>query len=328
LPIANLQIRCNLCRGENHTMIFRLLILAVFLALPIVDTAAPAADSLDSTSSFYSIRRDRRRCASPMCGGYFIKLVNRSLTRCANGRSMAECYVASIEWNGQPEADKDGALVRGRLDTRGNRNGKYGVLHAREVWLTAGNNQPLGSYYRVVDRGIRCIAAPCKTHHEARLNTTVNSNIAGVELAGAGAPEDVVGEATAAMTHPDGVLVAGLHAQVSGPAGRAQMLKASQFYVRAKAGDTSSGEPGGTSPGRPGGTSPGKPGGVSPGDNADKPCFRTGCSAQICADEDVVTTCEYRSEYACYRGARCERQANGKCGFTDTPELRRCLKGN
>jgi hypothetical protein len=287
-------------------MIFRLLILAVFLALPIVDTAAPAADSLDSTSSFYSIRRDQRRCASPMCGGYFIKLVNRSLTRCANGRSMAECYVASIEWNGQPEVDKDGALVRGRLDTRGNRNGKYGVLHAREVWLPAGNNQPLGSYYRVVDRGVRCIAAPCKTHHEARLNTTVNSNIAGVELAGAGAPEDVVGEATAAMTHPDGVLVAGLHTQVSGPAGRAQMLKATQFYVRAKAGSASSGND----------------------NNALKPCFKTGCSSQVCADEAVITTCEYRPEYACYKSAKCERQANGKCGFTDTPELRQCLKRN
>lgn len=56
-------------------------------------------------------------------------------------------------------------------------------------------------------------------------------------------------------------------------------------------------------------------------------CHRTGCSGQICADEDVITTCEYRPEYACYKNARCERQENGRCGWTETVELRSCLGG-
>lgn len=55
-------------------------------------------------------------------------------------------------------------------------------------------------------------------------------------------------------------------------------------------------------------------------------CKPTGCSSQICSDEDVVTTCEYRAEYACYKNAKCERQPNGKCGWTNTPELQACLK--
>jgi eight-cysteine-cluster-containing protein len=54
-------------------------------------------------------------------------------------------------------------------------------------------------------------------------------------------------------------------------------------------------------------------------------CRPTGCSGQICADEDVVTTCEFRPEYACYGTARCERQTNGRCGWTMTPELQSCL---
>ena len=282
-------------------MILRILILAVFLGVPVVNTAAPEVDSLASTSTFYTIRRDLRRCASPMCGGYFIKLVNQSKTRCANGRYMNECYVASIEWNALPETDRDGALVRGSLSMRG----KFGVLNAREVWLPAGDKQASGTFFRVRDRGIRCIAAPCETHHEAKLNTSVSRNVAGVDLAGAGAPETAVSEATTAMTLPEGVIVAGVHSRVTGPAGRSQMLKGSQFYLRAK------------------------PGGVSSGnDNQNKPCFKTGCSRQVCSDEEVVTTCEYRSEYDCYKTARCERQANGKCGFTDTPELRRCLRRN
>jgi hypothetical protein len=292
---------------------FRVLVLATVLAVPVVKTAAPspapAPDPVSSTSSFYTIRRDLRRCASPMCGGYFIKLVNQPRTRCANGRSMPECYVAFIEWNGQPEADSDGALVRGTLVPRGNRSGKYGFLRAREVWLPASGNQASGPFFRVRDRGIRCIAAPCETHHEAKLNTSVSRNVAGVDLAAANASENAVSEALTAMTAPDGVLVSGSHEPVTGPAGRSQTLNATQFYLRAKA----SGSP--------------SSGNQKPPANK-KPCFKTGCSRQVCADEEVVTTCEYRAEYDCYKSAKCERQANGECGFTDTPELRKCLRRN
>lgn len=56
-----------------------------------------------------------------------------------------------------------------------------------------------------------------------------------------------------------------------------------------------------------------------------KQCRVTGCSGQICAEEDVITTCEFSPEYACYRSARCERQASGECGWTQTPSLKMCL---
>ena len=54
-------------------------------------------------------------------------------------------------------------------------------------------------------------------------------------------------------------------------------------------------------------------------------CRIGGCSGQICSDEDVITTCEYKEEYACYKTAKCERQANGQCGWTQTPTLQACL---
>ncbi|MBI2984824.1 MAG: hypothetical protein HYY50_04340 [Candidatus Kerfeldbacteria bacterium] len=54
-------------------------------------------------------------------------------------------------------------------------------------------------------------------------------------------------------------------------------------------------------------------------------CVVTGCSGQVCSDQEVVTTCEYREEYACYRTARCERQQNGECGWTATDKLQSCL---
>lgn len=54
-------------------------------------------------------------------------------------------------------------------------------------------------------------------------------------------------------------------------------------------------------------------------------CKRGGCSGQICAETSVISTCEWRPEYACYQAATCERQTNGTCGFTPTPALAACL---
>lgn len=56
-------------------------------------------------------------------------------------------------------------------------------------------------------------------------------------------------------------------------------------------------------------------------------CMVTGCSGQVCADRPVYTTCEWRPEYACYADATCERQEDGNCGWTKTPELEACLGG-
>ena len=55
-------------------------------------------------------------------------------------------------------------------------------------------------------------------------------------------------------------------------------------------------------------------------------CYIGGCSGQICSDsKDVVSTCEYKEEYACYKTAKCERQTNNQCGWTQTTELTACL---
>lgn len=253
-------------------------------------------DSLASTSTFFTVRRDLRRCASPRCGGFFVKRVNQRRTRCADGRQQAECYVAEIDWNGHAQSEPNRLLIRGELvNLPYRRSGRFGQLRATEVWVAASDRIPSDDYFRVRDLGIRCITHPCMTHHEAKLNTTASRDIAGAELNGAGASDDRLNEAVREMKSPRGIIVSGTHRQESGPAGRALVLQGSQFYLRT--GNSVSG----------------------------KRCFKTGCSQQVCADEEVITTCEYRSEYDCYRRAVCERQANGECGFTMTPELRRCL---
>jgi len=57
-------------------------------------------------------------------------------------------------------------------------------------------------------------------------------------------------------------------------------------------------------------------------------CRPVGCSQQICSDDySIVTTCEFKEEYACYTStnAKCERQSNGFCGWTPSQELTMCI---
>lgn len=57
-------------------------------------------------------------------------------------------------------------------------------------------------------------------------------------------------------------------------------------------------------------------------------CQKAGCSNQLCVssdEKDITTTCEWQDEYACYQKAKCEKQEDGKCGFTQDQEFANCL---
>src|SRR4030095_153176 len=169
------------------------------------------------------------------------------------------------------------------------RFGNLGELRVAESWKALGANQPAGTFYLVRDRGVRCIAFPCPTHQEEKLTSSFSRNIAGVNLEAVGLGENA-SAVNASMTGPDGVIVAGQDSPVKGPGGRSFELKATQVYIKNKS-DSTSGSP--------------------PYTGSRKPCIKTGCSSQICADHNVVSTCEFRPEYACYQKATCERQEDG-----------------
>ena len=59
----------------------------------------------------------------------------------------------------------------------------------------------------------------------------------------------------------------------------------------------------------------------------DPPCRVAGCSGELCVGPEGpgVSICIWPEEFACYRGATCEPQADGACGWTPTPELTMCL---
>ena len=65
-----------------------------------------------------------------------------------------------------------------------------------------------------------------------------------------------------------------------------------------------------------------------PTPTVEPPCKIGGCSAELCIgpNDSGVSSCIARKEYACYHSARCEPQARGLCGWTQTPELSACIE--
>jgi hypothetical protein len=56
-------------------------------------------------------------------------------------------------------------------------------------------------------------------------------------------------------------------------------------------------------------------------------CVVTGCSRNVCADAERITTCQFTPEMACFdANSICARDASGACGWAPTSALTSCLQ--
>jgi hypothetical protein len=272
------------------------------------DETADVDDSkadLGGTYTYFIMERDMRRCAAPMCGGWWLDKVNASMTRCHDGRNAERCYVAEADFArlGLGEAAVDramgaGAALRQRLLVRGTFGrvstpaGVFGTFNPTEAWVGQGPNDPDGPFAKVEETGVRCITTPCPFFREKKLNGSATENLAEIGWDASGADEETIGKAIEQLFIND-VIISGDRYTVRGPGGKGKARTATQFYTRVLDEQT---------------------------------CFVGGCSGQVCSDrEGVITTCEWRDEYACYADATCEVQGDGTCGWTPTEELLGCL---
>jgi hypothetical protein len=229
-------------------MTSRACVVGLLAAAALLAVAKPAAsDPPSAVSSFYSGRADPRLCPSPMCGGVWLKLVNRPSTSCGDGARREECYVSEVDLTRLPVEDKSRALLRAAITegralargtlVRGNVDGfpELDTLVVSEVWLASSSlNRALGVVHTLRDRGIRCVTTPCFSTHAAALNTGAHANVSAVDLARTGAP---AGERRSALQHLPhvGLITAGRFV-TDRRAGRKRVgrkLVATQFYVRA-----------------------------------------------------------------------------------------------
>ncbi len=200
---------------------------------------SPSDDiSADGASSYLLLRRDLRRCAAPLCGGFFVARANRLTTECADGNRGGECYVAELDFSALGLSEEQAASVgaapedfvlRGEIVAQSSDLGEVGRLNVTEAWQGHGDAEARGAFLRVVNEGIVCITSPCLSFSAELLNSRLPEvAIAEVDLTGIGSdPSD----AFAQLIEPDGLLVAARPVIVSGPAGRALGLDASEYYL-------------------------------------------------------------------------------------------------
>ena len=118
-------------------------------------------------ASWFKLKRDYRKCAFPMCGGYFLETLNRP-EFCGTRRKGADepCYVAQLDLSkGAVSRLPDhldqvivkGSIVPGELDVPVD----YEQLVVENAWRAPDGQVDKGRYFHLYDNGIRCITTPC-----------------------------------------------------------------------------------------------------------------------------------------------------------------------
>jgi hypothetical protein len=200
-------------------------------------------------AAYYLARADPRLCPSPQCGGLFVHLANRWRTVCGDGLRRPSCYVAAIDLGRLGVSDARrvqllGSISAGRALVRGVvvRGGVTGfpqldTLVASEVWLASSSpHAPTGTFRRLRDNGIRCIAAPCFSTDALVLNARLPGAHATVSVVETpdGAKDAEVRRATRLVASGRVIGVGRIVAVPdAGPAGTGRAFIASQFYTPA-----------------------------------------------------------------------------------------------
>jgi hypothetical protein len=204
--------------------------------------------SVSGEPAYLELRRDLRRCAAPLCGGFFVSRVNRLTTVCADGSRSDECYVSELDFLAlglsddqvaSVEAAPEDFVLRGDIEALNSEVDEIGRLIVTEAWQGHAGVEARGAFLRVQNEGIVCITSPCLSFSAELLNSSLPEvRIAEIDLQGISAdPSDAFEQLNA----PDGLLVAALPVIVSGPAGRALGLDASEYFTPLSAESPSSG---------------------------------------------------------------------------------------
>jgi hypothetical protein len=266
------------------------------------DVTSAKADS-DALATFFTVTRDTRRCAAPMCGGYYVERVNHAKTHCPGIGDREQCYVADVdasalglagrELEGFQSSLGNTIVLRGDLANVTIAGHRVARFTATEAWQAGIDGaEPDGVWVELNINSVRCIDRPCNSITERKLNSTLSADIADLDWSASGATDDEMAKAQEALAAGT-LIIAGDRTYLTEHGRTAKARTVTQFFTK-----------------------------MQPSQSA---CVVTGCSNELCADEARVSSCIWKDEYACYQGATCERQADGACGWTATEELDSCL---
>ena len=220
-----------------------ILVLGLSLIAPSILMAQPSVKG--KAKGFFTVRPDYRKCISPLCGGYWISLVNRRKTPCIDGTARKECYVASINWNPvdlTPEEIQlvDQLIAEGRILLQGKvvkrtweGFGVLGELRVTRVLVSASDKKPVGDFVQLKENGIECVTVPCFNINEAHLNRKgFRLTVSRVDLLNVNASQEDIDEALESM-EDDGLFAVGSNKPdpFPGPGENGVRFDVSNFYL-------------------------------------------------------------------------------------------------
>lgn len=199
-------------------------------------TTGESADELSITvPSFVTLRADMRRCVAPLCGGYFVRDVNRDCDeRYVSGLDFTMSRLPEDVINSVRAAPTNEIVLRGHLSAAETRfhTHAFVVLDAYRGMPTVTPREG-DAFYQVHARTppIACFVAPCPNEIASLLNTTHEDAFDRVSVDRAALPYvDRGWLASRVETHQ--AVVAGAFANGQHfPGGYEQVLEASQVFV-------------------------------------------------------------------------------------------------
>jgi hypothetical protein len=205
-------------------------------------SSAPLPEAIGSSTEELStsidrlviVRRDVRKCVSPLCGGYWTRELNHD---------EDELYVSSIDLSSAGLDDAavadarsvDALVLRGRLAPPEPRFRTRAFI-ASEVWrglpgISAGQFE---DFYTVAPRTppIECLVAPCPNEIATLVDTCTRYAVDGVDVAPAARPFVDRTWLASRVTGHQAVVTASWVEGDHFPGGYARLLRTSQVYVR------------------------------------------------------------------------------------------------
>jgi hypothetical protein len=194
---------------------------------------------------YYLVQPDYRECASPFCGGYWLRQPGVVKLKCAGGERQENCYVATIDWDALGLSDGDETfelkahlvngqgLLRGEIILRAWDSFELGEFVVKQAFAAATNQEPRGKFYALRNSGIVCKTYPCYSVDEHVLNRKRVKRISDVDLSRVNATARQLDKASRAIANR-GLVPAGRNLNVpdDGPAGKGIAFEATQFYLR------------------------------------------------------------------------------------------------
>lgn len=172
-----------------------LLVLAVFAAACGVndstvgqndgaDVLADDAELSATSRTYVAVRRDFRKCIAPLCGGYWVRDLNRV--------HLNEVYVSGLDFTGSGLTDVEQGQVQaglGEVVLRGKLGPKESQWNTRPFIVSEAYRGLPGkvfdgeTFFKVKPVNIQCVRAPCASLSATRLNYTAQTLFHGLDLA-------------------------------------------------------------------------------------------------------------------------------------------------